>query len=74
MKRILFDQGLAPHAATLLRLQGFDSVHVSEIALQCEIALSDGAAVPADGKSIRVRRLPQPGGELPYRRDGKGAP
>ncbi len=120
MKRILLDQGLAPHAATLLRQHGLDAVHVSELGMeraedaqilemarnneqvcvtldhdfhahlaltgngrpsvvllrvqgldaqgqadlirsvvaQCEEALIEGAAVSADRKSIRVRRLP----------------
>ena len=120
MKRILQDQGLAPHAAVILRQHGLDAVHVSEIGMeqaediqimekaridervcvtldhdfhahlavtghgrpsvvlvrvqgldaqgqadliravyvQCEDALSQGAAVSADGESIRVRRLP----------------
>ena len=120
MKRILLDQGLSPHAATILRRQGFDAVHVAEIGMhraedaeilqlarndtrvcvtldhdfhahlaatghgrpsvvllrvqgldaigqaelirsicrQCEAALSEGAAISADGESIRVRRLP----------------
>ena len=120
MRRILLDQGLAPNAASILREQGFDAVHVAEIGmhraedveilqfardgsrvcvtldhdfhahlattgrgrpsvvllraqgldangqadlirsvyLQCEAALSEGAAVSADGESVRVRRLP----------------
>ncbi|MCX6631236.1 MAG: DUF5615 family PIN-like protein [Candidatus Solibacter sp.] len=120
MKRILLDQGLAPLAATILRQQGFDAVHVAQIGmhraedaeilqfarndsrvcvtldrdfhahlaatghgrpsvvllrvqgldakgqadlirsvyLQCETALSEGAAISADGESVRVRRLP----------------
>ena len=120
MKRILLDQGLAPHAAAILRHHGLDAVHVSEIGMekaedlqimkkartgervgvtldhdfhahlavtghgrhsvvllrvpgldaqgeadpirsayvQCDDALSEGAAVPADGESIGVRRLP----------------
>ena len=33
MKRILLDQGLAPHAATILRQHGWDAVHVSEIGM-----------------------------------------
>jgi len=118
--RILLDQGLAPYAATILRQDGFDAVHVSEIGmeraddalilekarndgrvcvtldhdfhahlalagqgspsvvllrvqgldaqlqadlirtvvLQCENALSEGAAVTADRGTIRLRRLP----------------
>lgn len=120
MNRILLDQGLAPRAAAILRHQGWDAVHVSEIGMdqaedililekarnegrvcvaldhdfhahlaltglgrpsvvllrvqsldpqgqadlirsvcvQCENALSEGAAISADGESIRVRRLP----------------
>lgn len=120
MKRTLLDQGPAPNAATILREQGFDAVHVAEIGmhraedaeilqfarddsrvcvtldhdfhahlaatghgrpsvvllrvqglhangqadlirsvyLQCEVALSAGAAISADGNSVRVRRLP----------------
>jgi predicted nuclease of predicted toxin-antitoxin system len=116
----LLDQGLAPRAATILRQNGFDAVHVSEIGMeraedalilerarndervcvtldhdfhahlavagqgrpsvillraqgldaqrqsdlirivyvQCEDALSEGAAVSADRESIRIRRLP----------------
>jgi len=33
VKRILLDQGLAPHAATILREQGFDAVHVADIGM-----------------------------------------
>ena len=33
MNRILLNQGLAPHAAAILRGQGFDAVHVSEIGM-----------------------------------------
>lgn len=33
MKRILLDQGLAPHAATILCQRGFDAVHVSAIGM-----------------------------------------
>ncbi len=120
MKRILLDQELAPQAAAILRQQGLDTLHVSEIGMeraediqilekarldesicvtldhdfhahlastgrrhpsvvlqrvqgldaqgqadlirlvcvQCEGALSEGAAVSADRESIRVRRLP----------------
>jgi predicted nuclease of predicted toxin-antitoxin system len=120
VKRILLDQGLAPHAAAILREQGFDAVHVADIGmyraddaeilqfarddsrvcitldhdfhshlaatghgrpsvvllrvqgldavgqaalirsvyLQCEAALSEGAAISADGATVRIRRLP----------------
>ena len=34
MKRILLDQGLAPHAAAILRRKGLDAVHVSEIGME----------------------------------------
>jgi predicted nuclease of predicted toxin-antitoxin system len=30
MNRVLLDQGLAPNAATLLRLEGWDAIHVAE--------------------------------------------
>jgi predicted nuclease of predicted toxin-antitoxin system len=33
MRRILLDQGLAPHAAAILRQHGLDAVHVSEIGM-----------------------------------------
>ncbi len=33
MIRLLLDQGLAPRAAALLRQQGFDAIHVTEIGL-----------------------------------------
>ena len=108
MKRILLDQGLAPHAAALLRGHGFDAVPVAEpgmhqaedaeilrlarnvtldhdfhahlaatghgrpsvmlrvqgldamgqaelirsVYLQCKTALSEGAAISADGESV----------------------
>ena len=34
MRQVLLDQGLAPHAATILREAGFDSIHVSEIGME----------------------------------------
>lgn len=120
MNRILLDQGLTPLAAGILRHNGFDAIHVSEIAMeraddveildralqdgrvcitldhdfhrhlaiaglgrpsvvllrvqgldaqgqadlirlvfsQCESALTDGAAISADRRTIRIRRLP----------------
>ena len=30
----MLDQGLAPHAATILRRHGFDAVHVSDIGME----------------------------------------
>jgi len=118
--RVLLDQGLAPHAAELLRLGGWDVLHASEAGLErsddaeildfarregrtritldhdfhvhlelsragkpsvillrvqglaaegqaqlirsvyevCENAVAEGAAVSADERSIRIRRLP----------------
>lgn len=120
MNRLLLDQGLAPDAAVILRRQGWDAVHVSEIGMQqaddaeilerarnenrvcvtldhdfhmhlalagqgspsvmllrvqgldgqgqadlirsvciqCERELSEGVAISADTRSIRVRHLP----------------
>jgi predicted nuclease of predicted toxin-antitoxin system len=34
MKRILLDQGLASHAAAILRRNGSDAAHVSEIGME----------------------------------------
>jgi predicted nuclease of predicted toxin-antitoxin system len=34
MNQILLDQGLAPHTAAILRRNGFDAVHVSEIGME----------------------------------------
>jgi predicted nuclease of predicted toxin-antitoxin system len=34
MKQILLDQGLAPHAAAILKRNGLDAVHVSEIGME----------------------------------------
>ncbi|MDQ2773366.1 MAG: DUF5615 family PIN-like protein [Acidobacteriota bacterium] len=120
MKRILLDQGLAARAAELLRLEGWDALHVTEVGLeraedalildfaalhrricvtldhdfhthlalsraglpsavfiraeglnavaqagliqniciQCQSSLRQGAAVSADGKTVRIRLLP----------------
>jgi predicted nuclease of predicted toxin-antitoxin system len=120
MRRVLLDQGLAPHAAALLRQDGWDAAHVSEFGLACasdeeiltaarsggrvcitldhdfhanvaltqagqpsvillrvermdaqrqasliravfaacEAAIEKGAAISADGETVRVRRLP----------------
>jgi predicted nuclease of predicted toxin-antitoxin system len=43
VRRFLLDQGLAPQAAAILREEGFDAVHVSEIGM----ARSDDAAIMA---------------------------
>jgi predicted nuclease of predicted toxin-antitoxin system len=49
-------------SVVLLRVQGLDAQGqanlIRAICIQCEAALADGAAISADGKSIRVRRLP----------------
>jgi predicted nuclease of predicted toxin-antitoxin system len=120
VRRLLLDQGLAPHAALILRQDGFDAEHVAEIGMdraehadilqfarddfricvtldhdfhahlaatghgrpsvvflrvqgldaaaladlirsvyvQCEAALTEGAAISADRESVRIRRLP----------------
>jgi predicted nuclease of predicted toxin-antitoxin system len=49
MKRVLLDQGLAPRAVALLKADGSDAVHVSEIGLErasdaeiLEVARSSG--------------------------------
>jgi predicted nuclease of predicted toxin-antitoxin system len=34
MRRVLLDQGLAPQAALMLREQGWDAIHVSEIGME----------------------------------------
>ena len=34
MRRILLDQGLAPRTAAILRQNGFDAVHISEIGME----------------------------------------
>ena len=34
MRRVLLDQGPAPHAAAILRRHGFDAVHVSDIGME----------------------------------------
>jgi len=47
VKRILRDQGLAPHAAVILRGAGFDAVHVAEIdgPLEAEVRRHRGITV-----------------------------
>lgn len=34
MRRLLLDQGLAPSVASLLRLEGWEAFHVSEVGLE----------------------------------------
>ena len=49
-------------SVVLLRVQGLDAQGqadlIRSVCVQCEDALSEGAAVSADRESIRVRRLP----------------
>lgn len=49
-------------SVVLLRVQGLDAQGQADliraVCVQCEDALSEGAAVSADRESIRVRRLP----------------
>jgi predicted nuclease of predicted toxin-antitoxin system len=46
----------------LLRIEGIGAAAQSEliaaVCLTCKAALNDGAAVSADGNSVRIRRLP----------------
>ena len=46
----------------LLRVEGLSAEEqadlIATICLRCEVALTEGAAISADSKSIRVRRLP----------------
>ena len=51
MKRVLLDQGLAPAAAALLRSDGWDAVHVSEIGME---AVEDAAILEAALQADRV--------------------
>jgi predicted nuclease of predicted toxin-antitoxin system len=54
--------GVVHPSVVLLRVQGLDAHGQAEliraVCERCEEALHDGAAVSADAKSIRVRRLP----------------
>lgn len=49
-------------SVVFLRVQGLDAEGqadlIRSVCIQCEAALSEGAAVSADGEDIRVRRLP----------------
>jgi predicted nuclease of predicted toxin-antitoxin system len=49
-------------SVVLLRVQGLDALGqanlIRSVCIQCEAALSEGAAVSADREGIRVRRLP----------------
>jgi predicted nuclease of predicted toxin-antitoxin system len=49
-------------SVVLLRVQGLDAQGqadlIRSVCVQCEEALSEGAAVSADRESIRIRRLP----------------
>lgn len=49
-------------SVVLLRVQGLGAQGQTDLIrlvyAQCEVALSEGAVVSGDGKSIRIRRLP----------------
>lgn len=49
-------------SVVLLRVQGLDAIGqaalIRSVCLQCEAALAEGAAVSADGATVRIRRLP----------------
>jgi predicted nuclease of predicted toxin-antitoxin system len=49
-------------SVVLLRVKGLDAMGqadlIRSVHLQCEAALSEGAAISADGASVRIRRLP----------------
>ena len=51
MKRVLLDQGLAPVVAALLRQDGWDAIHVSEVGLD---AAEDMAILDAASEGERV--------------------
>jgi predicted nuclease of predicted toxin-antitoxin system len=68
---VTFDHDFHAHLAAtghgrpsvvLLRVQGLDAQGqadlIRSVYVQCEDALSEGAAVSADGTNIRIRRLP----------------
>jgi hypothetical protein len=46
----------------LLRVQGLNAIGqailIRSVYLQCEVALSEGAAISADSETVRIRRLP----------------
>ena len=54
--------GLGHPSVVLLRVQGLDARGqadlIRSVCIQCDSALAEGAAVSADGETIRVRRLP----------------
>jgi predicted nuclease of predicted toxin-antitoxin system len=58
----LAETGQGRPSVMLLSVQGLDSTGqaalIRSVFLQCEAALSEGAAISADGESVRVRRLP----------------
>jgi predicted nuclease of predicted toxin-antitoxin system len=68
---VTLDHGFHSHLAVtghgrpsveLLRVQGLDAAGqaalIRAVYVQCEAALTEGAAVSADGRSVRIRRLP----------------
>jgi predicted nuclease of predicted toxin-antitoxin system len=54
--------GRGSPSVLLLRVQGLDAngqaALIRSVYLQCESTLSEGAAISADGESVRIRRLP----------------
>jgi predicted nuclease of predicted toxin-antitoxin system len=58
----LAETGQGRPSVMLLRVQGLDATGqaalIRSVFLQCEAALSEGAAISADGENVRVRRLP----------------
>lgn len=49
-------------SVVLLRIQGLDARGqanlIRAVYLQCETAIAEGAAISADGATVRIRRLP----------------
>jgi predicted nuclease of predicted toxin-antitoxin system len=58
----LASSGNGRPSVVLLRVQSLDAMGqadlIRSVYLQCEAALSEGAAVSADVESVRIRRLP----------------
>jgi hypothetical protein len=54
MRRILLDQGLAPHAAAILRYHGLDAVHVSEIGMERAASLLEAESLIENYRALRA--------------------
>jgi predicted nuclease of predicted toxin-antitoxin system len=58
----LASAGAGSPSVIFLRVEGLDATGqadlIRSVCLQCETALSEGAAVSADRERIRIRRLP----------------